>query len=145
MPDDEKFSSDRSVRVQFSAWTHNYYFYKSIGTQIQVRKRGRSSFLGVISWSSWKSARASSVTIDNTYSGQPGPFSRRLVASNVGDLECKEYAAGVGVQVSPSSDFGPVRPGAVLDLRRVDGAATVVLPNGEMISLSATAGSGPPP
>ena len=142
MPDDVQFSRDGQTRIEFTAWTHSYFAYKSIGTQVQVRRKGTSTFLF---WTrtTWDATPASSIQITNRYSGLPGPISQQRSGSNTGDLDLKEWAVGASITIQGGGS--PVSPGAVLDLHWVSGIASVVLPDGESFTLHATAGSGAPP
>jgi hypothetical protein len=138
------FSKDGQTRIQFSAWIHNYLFYKSIGTEVQIRRQGTSSFLWW-SWNSWNPTLAKSIQITNQYSGLPGALTQGpQAASNTDDLELKQWAAGVNVHLD-GQGLSPVTPGATLDLRWVTGRASVMIADGEAFSLQVATGNGPPP
>jgi hypothetical protein len=126
------YTLDGVWKVEIAAWIRNLFAYKSIGTSVTVYTRRRvGGFLGLFPRVDWVETPADSVAISNIYSGLPNGISRRRGWSNTGHAELFEWAVGIAVTVDEGSAPHP-SPGAVLDLRRVDGSVEVRIGDEEL-------------
>ena len=150
---DEALTDDGMWMATMGAGELNLFFYKSIGTKVDVfHKEQRRS--GPFGWSgplvdTWVPANADSITISNTYYGSTAAQAQALGLGSCpatpsgprASLDCKLEAFGVGVSVTYdkplgfTGDLGGVppnpspTPGASLDVRAVRGRGTVQIGN----------------
>jgi uncharacterized protein DUF3892 len=148
---DEAVTADGTWMATMGAGELNLFFYKSIGTKVDVfHKEQRRS--GPFGWwgplvDTWVPANADSITISNTYYGSTAREAQALGLGSCpptpsgprASLECKLEAFGVGVSVTydkplgATGDFGGLppnpspTPGASLEVRAVRGRGTVAI------------------
>lgn len=150
---DEALTSDGMWMATMGAGELNLFFYKEIGTKVDVfHKEQRHS--GPFGWwgplvDTWVPANADSITITNTYYGATAAEAQALGLGSCpatpsgprASLDCKLWAVGVGVSVTydkplgATGDFGGLppnpspTPGASLEVRAVRGRGTVQIGN----------------
>jgi hypothetical protein len=115
------FSSDGNWKAEIEAWSNNFFFYKSIGTQVTVYRKTGSSVWGGASWSR---ANARSFTIQALYNGGLARQDGRWENQSHGEL--KHYAFGASISV-PASAPG----GAILIVTSVEGIVSGFFGNGQ--------------
>jgi uncharacterized protein DUF3892 len=153
---DEKLTPDGMWKATMGAFDLNLFFYKAIGTKIDVfHKEQRHS--GPFGWwgplvDTWVPANADSITITNTYYGATAAAANAFglgscpppgTASGARpSLDCRLWAVGIGVSVTYDKPLGlsgdlpgglppnpSPTPGATLDVRAVSGRGTVIIGN----------------
>lgn len=121
------FSRAGDWKADVEAWKNNFLFYKSIGTQVSVYHREQTKNIWGNTVTDWVSKAASSITIQNSYSGTgPGVATRVKTCNNASECELKEWAAGVTITLPPDS-VTDVGGGAILEIDKVAGNVTVVV------------------
>jgi hypothetical protein len=154
---DEALTNDGMWMATMGAGELNLFFYKSIGTKVDVfhkeqRRSGPFGWWGALV-ETWVPANADSITITNTYYGSTAPEAQALGLGSCpatpsgprASLECKLEAFGVGVTVTYDKALGAsgpagglptnptATPGATLDVRAVRGRGTVMIGNEALV------------
>src|SRR5262245_27685377 len=115
---DEALTSDGMWMATMGAGGINAFFYKEIGTKVDVFHTGQRR-AGPLGWwgplvDAWVPANATSITIVNTYYGSTAREAQALGLGNCpqgpsgprASLECKLWAVGVGVSVTYDKPLG---------------------------------------
>lgn len=125
------YSRDGSFKAEMEAWVNDFWFFKSIGSQVTIYRKTGSSVWG---GSSWSRTSARSIVIQNLYNGglarQDGRWDNHDYA------ELKHYAFGGSISV-PSSFPG----GADLIVTSVEGVINGWFANGDPFGARVSAGS----
>lgn len=132
------FSDDQTWKVQISSFKTNLFFYKAIGTTVDVWHR--EEVPGNI-WGGahvdWVAKPASSITISNTYTGIIGTAvgTQHQAQANVSHSELKIWNVGLSLSWDADANTGgpaadPNLPGGSpsLEVNSVTGNAVVLIP-----------------
>lgn len=126
-------SRDGNWKMEVEAWKNNFLFYTSIGTQVTVYHREKTTNVWGSSVTDWVEKKASSIFITNVYSGSVaagsgGSITRSGQWNNASEAELKEWAVGFKITL-PSGEPGG---NAILDIDKVVGTVVVVVGNDRM-------------
>lgn len=121
------YSSDGDWKIEVEAWKNNFLVYKSIGTEVNVYHKEKTTNIWGSSVTDWVKKAASSIHIRNVYSGTgPGNVTREKTCNNASYCEQKEWAVGVTITL-PLDDATDVGGGAILEIDKVEGDVSVTI------------------
>jgi hypothetical protein len=121
------YTRDKQWRVDLGSWTSDFPYYKSIGTQVTVYHRERTTSIWGNTVMDWVEEPALLIRIRNIYSG-PGAsvVTREREWRNATEAELKEWSTGGSIRLP--ADTGPSREGSVvLEINKVEGTVTIVI------------------
>ncbi|HET9057266.1 MAG TPA: hypothetical protein VFN30_10530 [Chitinophagaceae bacterium] len=119
-------SRDGNWKIEVEAWKNNFLFYSSIGTEVTVYHRERTTNVWGSTVTDWVKKNAVSISITNVYSGpvasgSGGSITRSGTWNNRSYAELKEWAVGAKISIPD----GGVSGNAILDIDKVDGSVSV--------------------
>jgi hypothetical protein len=118
-------TEDGEWKAEVEAWKNNFLFYSSIGCEVTVYRRERTTNIWGNSVTDWVRRAADSIFIRNVYSGSgPGTGTREKTCNDQSYCELKHWAVGVNVTI-PVDSPTDVGGGAILDIDRVDSTVQV--------------------